>query len=367
MNNGCNKGRQRLADDSFFPTKRLHRQQPGKGKDYLCSLEKKEPVDQLEEIRRPIEDDLLKYREVFNAALTHPNLLLNGIFSEMKQRSGKQMRPILLLLTARAFGQPTRTSYLTAVMLELLHTASLVHDDIVDSADQRRGMASVNARYGNNTAVLVGDFLLSTALEHAAMTNNLRIVNFISQLGKQLASGEIIQLSKTTDEALTEDSYYEVIKLKTASLFSAAAELGALSVGASDETVEEMHRLGELIGICFQIKDDILDYCGSLALGKPRGSDLTEGKLTLPLLLALRNHGSDHWYVLARKAHELNATQEEIDALVDFMKDNGGVEDAEKKIAQLSTEALEIAAKVGNPAVRRSLEMYIACVSERNS
>lgn len=323
-------------------------------------------VNRLREISRPIEQDLLNYRKVFEAALTHPNPQLNLIFGEMKQRSGKQMRPMLLLLSARALGRPNDRSYLAAVMLELLHTASLVHDDIVDRADERRGMASVNAKYGSNTAVLVGDFLLSSALEHAAKTKDLRIVDYIADLGKRLSSGEIIQLSKTTEEALTQEAYYEVIGLKTASLFAAATELGAITVGASMPAVERMRKLGEIIGICFQIKDDLLDFCGTPELGKPCGRDLVEGKLTLPLLLALEQHGNEHWTLLASKAREQKATPEEIASLVDFMKENGGVEATCAVLANLSAQALKICETIGDEDVRCAMESYIAYVAERN-
>lgn len=324
-------------------------------------------MDKLEEIRRPVEDDLKRYREIFDAALTHENPLIDSIFKGMKERRGKQMRPLLLLLAARALGKPNRKSYIAAVMLEMLHTASLVHDDIVDNASERRGKTSVNAAYGNSTAVLVGDYLLSSALEQATLTEDRRIVAYISRLGKQLASGELLQSSKPADEALREEAYYEVVRLKTASLFSAAAELGAMSVDAAAGDVERMRQMGEYIGICFQIKDDILDYSGTPELGKPVGSDLTEGKLTLPLLLALKLHGDDRRRALACRVHDLKATPEEIADLVDFMKRNGGVDAATAVIADLSRRAVDLTLPIADDSVRRSLQSYISFVSERNN
>ena len=196
------------------------------------------------------------------------------------------MRPILLLLVAKDNGEPTDASFLSAVTLEMIHSASLIHDDVVDDSDERRGKASVNATYGNQVAVLAGDYLLSNALIKACETCSIPIVTRIADLGRQLAKGEIVQMKNASVNALSEEGYFNAIQLKTAALFSTCAELGALSVGASQERMAWAKSLGEHIGICFQIRDDIFDYYND-NVGKPTGNDLREGKITLPLVNAL--------------------------------------------------------------------------------
>ena len=322
-------------------------------------------MNQLRHIIQPIESDLNRFNRLFDETLTHPNKLLNVIFEHIRQHRGKQMRPILLLLVAREFGVPTDATYLSAVMLELLHNASLIHDDIVDESDERRGQAAVHSEYGNNVAVLVGDFLLSSSLEKAAQTGNLRIVEHISHLGKQLASGEIIQLSNTYEDEFSEDSYYDVIKLKPAALFSSAAEVGALSVAASEEQVALMSRFGSLLGMCFQIKDDIFDYFDNPQIGKPTGNDMSEGKLTLPVLYVLRTKANDRIKNLARRVRAGLATKEEIAELVQFTIDNGGVDYAQEVMQKYADAAVAILDRFKNEEIKQSLLSYINFVSER--
>lgn len=333
--------------------------------EFVFLRSKRTLVNQLHHIIQPIESDLNRFNRLFDETLTHPNKLLNVIFEHIRQHRGKQMRPILLLLVAREFGVPTDATYLSAVMLELLHNASLIHDDIVDESDERRGQAAVHSEYGNNVAVLVGDFLLSSSLEKAAQTGNLRIVEHISHLGKQLASGEIIQLSNTYEDEFSEDSYYDVIKLKTAALFSSAAEVGALSVAASEEQVALMTRFGSLLGMCFQIKDDIFDYFDNPQIGKPTGNDMSEGKLTLPVLYVLRTKANDRIKNLARRVRAGLATKEEIAELVQFTIDNGGVDYAQEVMQKYADAAVAILDRFKNEEIKQSLLSYIKFVSER--
>ena len=217
----------------------------------------------------------------------------------IRRRTGKQMRPMLILLMARNYGLVTDVTQNAAVGLELLHTASLVHDDVVDESCERRGQASVNAMYNNKVAVLVGDYLLSTALLRVACTRNATIVEYLSELGRVLASGEILQLSTTHNQEISETVYYQVIRQKTAALFEACCAMGAMSSGASVSGIEEAKAFGRNLGIIFQIRDDIFDYYESPEIGKPTGNDMAEGKLTLPVIHALKATGDGAMHALA--------------------------------------------------------------------
>ena len=287
-------------------------------------------MDYISRIKQPIESELSDFNELFNEALSHTDGLLSQALAYIRQRTGKRMRPMLILLMARNYGSVSEVTQHAAVGLELLHTASLVHDDVVDESEERRGQASVNATYDNKVAVLVGDYLLSTALLHVAYTRNTDIVRYLAELGRTLASGEILQLSNISNEKISEDVYYQVIKQKTAALFEACCAIGALSAGASEEDIELAKLFGQNLGIIFQIRDDIFDYYDSTEIGKPTGNDMAEGKLTLPVIYALNSTEDSEMKELAYKVKERSASQEEIHRLVAFAKANGGIEYAEQ-------------------------------------
>lgn len=217
-------------------------------------------MDKLSILRRPVEADLARYKELFQAALSHDDDYLGQALDYVRRREGKMMRPLLVVLMAKEYGEVKEKSLLSAVTLELLHTASLVHDDVVDESEQRRGQRSVNAVFDNKVAVLVGDYLLSVSLMQSALTGNIQVVEIISELGATLSKGEVDQLANIRKEEISETAYFQIIKHKTAALFAACAQLGALSAGASPEAVERARKFGEIIGLCFQIRDDIFDY-----------------------------------------------------------------------------------------------------------
>ena len=246
-------------------------------------------MDYLSLIKKPIENDLNDFIELFNRNLSHDDGLLSSALTHIRQRGGKRMRPMLILLTAKNYGAISDVTQHAAVGLELLHTASLVHDDVVDESEERRGQASVNASYNNKVAVLVGDYILSTALLSVSFTCNQRIIQYLAELGRTLAAGEILQLSNIQNQEFSEEVYYQVINQKTAALFEACAAIGAISAGASDEDIEKASKFGQTLGIMFQIRDDIFDYYDSKEIGKPTGNDMAEGKLTLPVIYALNN------------------------------------------------------------------------------
>ena len=323
-------------------------------------------MSRLEQIKQPIQAEFEVFKQKFDASLQSSNPLLGEVINFIKQRRGKMMRPMLTLLMAKLCGKIEESTYYAAISLELLHTASLVHDDVVDESDKRRGQASVNALYDNKVSVLVGDFLLATSLTNAALTENISLVKLVSSLGQKLSEGEIIQLSNTNASDFSEDVYFDVIKKKTAALFSTAAEAGVRSVESCDEIAEKAYQFGELIGIAFQIKDDIFDYNPSDSLGKPSGNDMKEGKLTLPALYVLNAFNDESMKKLALKIRSLEATNEEISLFIDYVKQNGGIEYATQVMIDYRNKALDLLPQTASPDLKEALTSYIDYVIERS-
>lgn len=324
-------------------------------------------MDYLSLIKKPIENDLNDFIELFNRNLSHDDGLLSSALTHIRQRGGKRMRPMLILLTAKNYGAISDVTQHAAVGLELLHTASLVHDDVVDESEERRGQASVNASYNNKVAVLVGDYILSTALLSVSFTCNQRIIQYLAELGRTLAAGEILQLSNIQNQEFSEEVYYQVINQKTAALFEACAAIGAISAGASDEDIEKASQFGQTLGIMFQIRDDIFDYYDSKEIGKPTGNDMAEGKLTLPVIYALNNTDFESMHTLARKVKAGTINPDEIAVLVEFTKQNGGIEYAERKMLEFSGLCKKyIEENVKEKAVKEALAAYVDYVVQRN-
>jgi octaprenyl-diphosphate synthase len=323
-------------------------------------------MDYLSIITEPISSELTDFIALFNQSLSHTNGMLTQALDHIRQRAGKRMRPILILLMAKNFGRITDATQHAAVGLELLHTASLVHDDVVDESGERRGQASVNQVFDNKVAVLVGDYILSTALLQVSYTHSEVIVRCLAELGRTLSNGEILQLSNIQNQDISEDIYYQVIKQKTAALFEACAALGAVSAGATESEVESARRFGRNLGIIFQIRDDIFDYYDHGEIGKPTGNDMIEGKLTLPVIYALNTTQDEEMITLARKVKNGSVTDEEIARLVAFTKAQGGIEYADKRMRDFHAEAmLFLETEVKDEAVRRSLKAYLDYVIER--
>lgn len=318
-------------------------------------------------ITAPIQKDLNNFIEMFNQALTHPDGLLGQALSHIRNRGGKRMRPILLLLMAKNFGGVNESTLHSAVGLELLHTASLVHDDVVDEAHERRGQQSVNACYDNKVAVLVGDYVLSTALFHVSMTHQEAIFRQIAELGRALANGEILQLTNTDENGLSEEKYFQVIEKKTGALFESCCIIGALSAGMTMDDIQEVRRFGKIIGTIFQIRDDIFDYYDSKEIGKPTGNDLAEGKLTLPVLYALNHTDDANMQSLAKKVKNGTVTPDEIATLVTFTKEHGGIDYAEKKMDELAAEGLEFIRKSVKPELQDAFTAYLEYVIQRKN
>ena len=324
-------------------------------------------MDILSLIKQPIETELVDFIDLFNHALNHEDGLLQVVLNHIKQRAGKRMRPILILLMAKNFGKVSRVTQHAAVGLELLHTASLVHDDVVDEAAERRGQASVNADYDNKVAVLVGDYVLSTALLHVSYTHSEMIVRRLAELGRTLSDGEILQLANIQNKEVTEEVYYKIIERKTAALFETCAAIGAESAGATEEQVEAARLFGKNLGIVFQIRDDIFDYYDSeVEIGKPTGNDFAEGKLTLPIIYALNATQDEDMMRLVHKVKAHNVTHEEVETLVRFAKKNGGIEYAERRMWDFHAEAQRfIDQYVMDDNIRTSLQTYLDYVIKR--
>ncbi|MDD5862828.1 MAG: polyprenyl synthetase family protein [Prevotella sp.] len=325
-------------------------------------------MDYLSVIRQPIEHELKDFIHLFNESMSHSDGLLSQALQHIRNRAGKRMRPMLILLMAKNFGKISDITQHAAVGLELLHTASLVHDDVVDESTERRGQASVNATYNNKVAVLVGDYILSTALLYISRTHSEIIVRYLSELGQTLSNGEILQLSNIQNEEISECVYYEVIKKKTAALFEACAAIGAESAGATQDDVDAARLFGQNLGIIFQIRDDIFDYYDSKAIGKPTGNDMAEGKLTLPIIYALKHGDNPRMTELAYRVKNRKIDAAGIAELVDFAKVQGGIEYADKRMWDFHKDCMSfIDQRVKNDEIKEALKAYLDFVIERNN
>ena len=323
-------------------------------------------MDYLSTIRKPIEGEMNNFVELFKQSLSQGDGMLESVLSHIRQRGGKRMRPMLILLTAKNYGDVSDVTQNAALGLELLHTASLVHDDVVDESDQRRGQPSVNASYNNKVAVLVGDYILSTALLRVALSDNHEIVQQLAELGRTLAAGEILQLSNISNQEISEDVYYQVIDKKTAVLFEACCKLGAISVGAPREVIEKAAKFGHNIGMIFQIRDDIFDYYDSTEIGKPTGNDMLEGKLTLPIIYSLTHYKNEAVLNLAKKVKAGTINQDEIAVLIEFAKQYGGIKYAEKKMNDFAKECEGFIDECVKPELKDSFKAYLEYVIQRD-
>ena len=325
-------------------------------------------MDALSLIRKPIEAEMSRFREVFDSYLVHANPLLNKVLHTIGERHGKMMRPMLTLLAAKLVGKGeiNDTSIYTAATFEFFHTASLVHDDIVDESEERRGQESVNSAYGNQVAVLVGDFILANALRCAAKTGSSALIETVSVAAQNLACGELLQFNNVKNQAVDEAVYFDIIRNKTAALFSACAEAGAMSVSSDEMAQKTLHDFGEYVGICFQIRDDIFDYHHDSAIGKPTANDMKEGKLTLPVIHALLATDNQEMFALAQKVKNLEASQDEIDVLVDFTKENGGIEYAVQVMNDYAQKAKDLLASFPASDVKQALFTYVDYVVGRS-
>lgn len=296
-----------------------------------------------DEIRDLISSDLERLQKIIKQSLSSNSPLLNEIVDKYLETKGKQIRPIIVVLSAKFFGAEVSDGVLCgAASVELLHNASLIHDDVIDETKQRRGHDTINNTWDNHIAVLVGDFFVSNALACAIRTNDFRVISTISELGKELSTGEIDQIDVAKHHSIDEQTYFSIIGKKTASLFQSCVKVGGYSVGASDADIANLSKFVELLGLSFQIKDDIFDYFKDDAIGKPTGNDLREGKVTLPLIYALSHTDAPRHEEMRRLADSDSLTTEQIETLIDYAKAEGGIEYAYATMERLRAEARSI-------------------------
>lgn len=320
----------------------------------------------LEDIKSPIAREMQEFEPKFRASMKTRVLLLDTIMSYIVKRKGKQMRPMFVFLSAGACGGISDATFRGAALIELLHTATLVHDDVVDEANYRRGFFSVNALWKNKVAVLVGDFLLSRGLLLSIENNDFHLLRIVTNAVREMSEGELLQIEKARKLDIDEDVYYDIIRQKTASLIASCCAVGASSAGASAELVEKMRTFGEKIGMAFQIKDDLFDY-GEIEIGKPLGIDIREKKMTLPLIYALsRSDRKEKRRIIGIVRNESDKPRK-VKEVIAYVKQSGGIEYAVERMNRFHREALAILDTLPDSDYRKSLRDLVQFTIERSN
>lgn len=313
----------------------------------------------VKEIKAPVDRELKEFEIRFRKSMKSNTPLLDRITHYIVKRKGKQMRPMFVFLSARLCGDTNDATYTAASLIELLHTATLVHDDVVDDANLRRGFFSINALWKNKIAVLVGDFLLARGLLLSVEEGRYELLRIVSEAVSQMSEGELLQIEKSRKLDITEEVYFDIIRQKTASLIAACCSSGAHSVGADEETTKRMGKFGELVGMAFQIKDDLFDYGSGQGIGKPTGIDIKEKKLTLPLIYAINNASkSDRRRIIQTVKHH-NTDKVRVGEIIQYVVDSGGLEYAHGKMMEFRDRALEILHTFESGDARNALEELV--------
>ena len=314
---------------------------------------------------KPVASEFEQFKADFKNVLSSEIPLLQSAIEQVLRSNGKHIRPLLLLLTAKACGETCDATKEAAVIIEILHTTTLIHDDVVDETKQRRGKPSLNAIFDNRIAVLTGDYILAGAVTRAAETENIDILKILAKVCRDLSEGELMQLDNAEKHSGNEDDYFKIINKKTATLISACAKIGAISVNASAETRDKCSLFGKYLGYCFQIKDDIFDYYDNIDIGKPTGNDLREGKITLPLIYALNTapekESEQKMEIIKNSAY----TPENVAILINFAKQYGGIEYAEKKLLEYKQKSVDIINSFPPSEARNSLLLLADYFTER--
>lgn len=319
----------------------------------------------LEDIKTPIAHEMAEFEHKFRDSMKTRILLLDRVMNYIVKRKGKQMRPMFVFLSAGASGKITESTYRGAALIELLHTATLVHDDVVDDANYRRGFFSINALWKNKVAVLVGDFLLSRGLILSVENKEFDLLTIVSKAVKEISEGELLQMEKARQLDITEEVYFEIIRQKTASLIAACCAVGASSSGATEEMIEKMRLFGEKIGMAFQIKDDLFDY-GEDEIGKPVGIDIKEKKMTLPLIYALSKASWSEKRGIIRIVKNESEKPRKVREVIEFVKKSGGIEYALAVMNRFHAEAMTLLETFPDSQYRTSLKQLVQFTIERN-
>lgn len=318
----------------------------------------------LHDIKAPIAPQMEEFETKFRASMKTKVLLLDKIMSYIVKRKGKQMRPMFVFLTAGTAGAIDESTYRGASLIELLHTATLVHDDVVDDANYRRGFFSINALWKNKVAVLVGDYLLSRGLLLSVDNGDFQLLRIVSEAVKLMSEGELLQMEKARQLDITEEVYYDIIRQKTASLIASCCAVGAASAGADEKTIETMRTFGEKVGMAFQIKDDLFDY-GDSEVGKPLGIDIREKKMTLPLIYTLQHASWSEKRKSINIVRRHNENRKKVDELIAFVKKSGGINYATEVMNRYYQEAKDILMTFPDSEYRRSLLSLVEYTIQR--
>jgi octaprenyl-diphosphate synthase len=318
----------------------------------------------LKEIQAPIQQEMEEFEKKFRQSMRTKVLLLDKIMSYIVKRKGKQMRPMFVFLSAGVSGGITESTYRGASLIELLHTATLVHDDVVDDANYRRGFFSINALWKNKIAVLVGDYLLSRGLLLSVDHEDFDLLKIVSHAVREMSEGELLQIEKARQLDITEEVYYEIIRQKTASLIASCCAVGASSAGSENGSIENMRLFGEKVGMAFQIKDDLFDY-GTDEIGKPLGIDIKEKKMTLPLIYALQHAGWMDKRKVIYTVRNHSDKPRKVQEVIDFVKESGGIQYATEVMQRYHRESQEILASFPESPYRQSLSQLVQFTIER--
>jgi len=309
----------------------------------------------IDKIKSPIKEEMLRFEEKFRASMKSSVPLLDKITHYVVKRKGKQIRPMFVFLTAKSLGDINEATHRGAALIELLHTATLVHDDVVDEAYERRGFFSLNALWKNKIAVLVGDYLLSRGLLLATENGDFKQLQIVSNAVRQMSEGELLQIEKSRGINVSEEVYFQIIRQKTATLIASCCACGASSVGKDDAMIEKMRQTGEKIGIAFQIKDDLFDYGLGGKIGKPTGIDIREKKTTLPFIYAINNSQNGSGKRALRLFKKDRKSKKDVEEVIDFVLNSGGIEYAERKMREISSEAIAELQRLPQNDARESL------------
>ena len=321
-------------------------------------------VKSLDTIKGPIEQELIHFEKHFRESMKSNVALLDTIMHYVVKRKGKQVRPMFVFLSAKLFGPTNESTYVAASLVELLHTATLIHDDVVDDANERRGFFSVNALWKNKIAVLVGDFLFSQGMVLSLKNKDYQSLHILSNAVKSMIEGELLQIQKARRLDIDESIYYDIIRQKTASLIASACSAGAASTTKDEEEVEKMRLFGEKIGISFQIRDDLFDF-GTYDVGKPLGIDIKEKKMTLPLIYALNNATTSEKRKILRIIKKDNEKKDKVQEVIDFVNQSGGIEYAQEAMIRYRDEAFQILLSFPESPSRNALQQLVTFVTER--
>lgn len=320
----------------------------------------------LYEIRQPVDEEMKMFEKHFRSSMKSKVPLLDLITHYILRRKGKQMRPLFVFLTAKMLGNVRESTFHAASFIELLHTATLIHDDVIDESYERRGFFSINALWHSKVAILIGDYLLAKGLLLAVDNHEYDLLNIVSEAVREMSEGELLQIQKSRKLNINKEEYYEIIRMKTATLISACTASGAYSAGADKATIENLKKFGEYVGMAFQIKDDLFDYQKKGITGKPAGNDIKEKKFTLPLIHALENGDSNVKRQIIKAIKRQNNNARKIQEIIDFAVQNKGIEFSVMKMNEYKDSAIELIKDFPENDAKKSLIALVNYVVTRN-